>query len=292
MVSIITINYNGYKDTCEFVDSIVTHETYPFEIIIVDNASRNEEGSRLQERYPNCTIVCCPENLGFAGGNNEGYKYAKGMYILFMNNDTIVEIPFLQPLVDRIDSSPCIGAVSPKIRYTHHPEYIQYAGFTVMTPIVLRNHLIGVNEKDMGQYDTATETAFAHGACVLTSRKVLDSAGLMSDVYFLFYEELDWTMQLKRCGYSVWYEPASIIYHKESMTIQKGSPLRLFYMTRSRFYFARRNYSGKYKWLSCLYQAGIVLPRNMLLYASKGQWKMLNASWKGAVHGLKDQINQ
>lgn len=290
MVSIITINYNGYTDTCEFVDSIVAHETCPFEIIIVDNASRNEEGERLKQQYPDCTVVCCPKNLGFAGGNNEGCRYAKGDYILYMNNDTIVEKPFLQSLIDRINSSGHIGAVSPKIRYSHHPEYIQYAGFTAMTPIVLRNNLIGVNEKDTGQYDIANETAFVHGACMLTSRSVLEKAGQMTDAYFLFYEELDWTMQLQRQGYSVWYEPASVVYHKESMTIQKGSPLRLFYMTRSRFYFARRNYTGKDKWLSCLYQAGVVLPRNILLYALKRRWGMLKASWNGAVHGLTDHI--
>lgn len=290
MVSVITINYNSYHDTCEFVDSLIAHETFPFEVIIVDNASNHDEGKRLQTRYSDCTVVCSDNNLGFAGGNNLGYQHAKGTYILYMNNDMIVEKPFLESLVNRLNSSDEIGAVSPKIRYTHHPNVIQYAGYTPMTPIFLRNHLIGVNEKDTGQYDVATETAFIHGACVLTSRAILEKAGEMTDVYFLFYEELDWSLQLQRCGYSVWYEPLSVVYHKESMTIKRGSPLRLYYLTRSRLLFARRNYSEGERVLACLYQTGLVLPRNLLSFLLKGKWNMMIASWKGTVRGMIDKI--
>lgn len=289
MVSVITINYNSYNDTCEFVDSLIANETYPHEVIIVDNASRAEEGQRLQARYPDCTVVCSPKNLGFSGGNNEGYWYAKGAHILYMNNDMIVEKPFLGSLVDRLNSSDRIGAVSPKIRYSHHPDVIQYAGYTPMAPITIRNNLIGVNEKDTGQYDVASETAFIHGACVLTSREILEKAGCMTEVYFLFYEELDWSLQLQGQGYAVWYEPLSVVYHKESMTIKRGSPLRLYYLTRSRLLFARRNYVGRERLLACLYQICLVLPRNLLSFLLKGQWGMMVASWKGTERGVMDK---
>ena len=101
MVSIITINYNGYKDTCELVESFRQFEDYPYEIIIVDNASPNGDGALLKTSLSGVTIVCSDKNLGFSGGNNLGYKYAKGEYILFMNNDMTITRPFLKTLVNQ-----------------------------------------------------------------------------------------------------------------------------------------------------------------------------------------------
>lgn len=286
MVSIITVNYNGYKDTCEFIKSLRQHETYPFEIIVVDNNSRNHDGEKLKEEYPDITVISSPENLGFAGGNNLGNQYAKGDYILYMNNDMIIDSPFLQTLVHRLKSSPKIGLVSPKIKYAYAPNIIQYAGFTPMSPVLLRNHQIGYNQEDHGQYNTACETAFAHGACMITSRKVLEQAGGMTDVYFLFYEELDWSDQLRRAGYSIWYEPAVCVYHKESMSVGKGSSLQRYYMTRSRLLYARRNLKGINKMLACCYQLSVVLEKNILSCLLHNDWKLLKSYIKGAWDGI------
>ena len=290
MVSIITINYNGYKDTCELIESFSTFETYPYEFIVVDNASSNNEADLLQKKYPNITVVASNKNLGFAVFNNLGYMYSKGEYILYVNNDMVITEPFLQPLISRIQSSPIIGAVSPKIKYEYRPNTIQYAGYTAMTPIRISNQLIGVNQIDNIQYNQANPTAFIHGACVLTTRKVLEKAGPMTDIYFLFYEELDWSLQLQRAGYQTWYEPASCILHKESMTIKRGTPLRLYYLTRSRLLFTRRNYKTFTKYLALSYQLTVVIPKNILLFMLRNNKQMLIAFIKGSFHGLTDHI--
>ena len=214
MVSIITINYNGFEHTCEFIDSLSENETYPYELIVVDNASEINEAKKLQDIYPDIQVIRSDRNLGFAGGNNLGYRYASGFYILYMNNDMIVKTPFLKPLIDRLDDS-CVGVVSPKIRYSYALDIIQYAGYTAMTSVTIRNQLIGTGEKDTGQYDQARETAFAHGACMLTTKTVIEKVGKMTEAYFLFYEELDWSLQIRQAGYSVWYEPASTVFNKE-----------------------------------------------------------------------------
>lgn len=154
IVSIITINYNGFKDTCEFIDSLSENETYPYELIVVDNASEVNEAKKLQDIYPGIRVIRSDKNLGFAGGNNLGYRYASGFYVLYMNNDMIVKTPFLKSLIDRLDDS-CVGLVSPKIRYSYAPDIIQYAGYTEMTSITIRNQLIGTGEKDTGQDNQA-----------------------------------------------------------------------------------------------------------------------------------------
>ncbi|MEG1539729.1 MAG: glycosyltransferase family 2 protein [Muribaculaceae bacterium] len=291
-VSIITINYNGYDDTCELIDSLFQNETYPFEIIVVDNASKNNDGERLKVKYPNVKVIISPTNIGFAGGNNLGYKSSTGEYILLMNNDMIVKAPFIKPLVDRFNSSPDIGLVSPKIKYTYAPDTIQYAGYTELSTITLRNVLIGVAQKDNGQYDIACVTGSVHGACLITSRKLIEKVAFMTDIYFLFYEELDWSLQMRNAGFQSWYEPASCVYHKESMTIKRGTPLRLYYLTRSRMLFVRRNRNGFCKIASCVYQLTAVLSKQSLDYIIKRDWKMLQALWNGMFNGLIVKIDE
>ncbi len=88
-ISVITVNYNGYHDTCEFIDSWVnTVTSVPYEIIVVDNGSTANEGLLLQQKYPSVHVIRSEQNLGFAGGNNLGIKSAKGNYLFLLNNDT------------------------------------------------------------------------------------------------------------------------------------------------------------------------------------------------------------
>ena len=282
MVSIITINYNGFEDTCELIDSLSENETYPYELIVVDNASEINEAEKLQDIYPKIRVIRSDRNLGFAGGNNLGYRYASGFYILYMNNDMIVKAPFLKSLIDRLDDS-CVGLVSPKIKYSYAPDIIQYAGYTAMTSITIRNQLIGMGEKDMGQYNQARKTAFAHGACMLTTKTIIEKVGKMTEVYFLFYEELDWSLQVRQ------YEPAATVFHKESMTIKRGTPMRCYYLTRSRLLFARRNNRWMLGLISCLYQLILVLPKNVLYYSLHLKWQMVTAVWRGTIHGILDK---
>lgn len=291
MVSIITVNYNGFKDTLAFVASLKRYETYPFEVIIVDNASPNEDAGRLYvafEADEDVSVVVAPVNLGFAGGNRFGNRMAKGDYRLYMNNDMLIDQPFLKAMVDRLSSSDKIGAVSPKIRFTYAPKVMQYAGYRPMKPIVLRNSMIGSGEQDMGQYNEARPTAFLHGACMMIDAKVEKEVGEISPCYFLFYEELDWSCQIQRCGYELWYEPKAIVYHKEGQSIKVNTPQRQFYLTRSRVFFARRNYKGFLRFFSCLYLATIPLLKDFTLNILKGKKAMAMAYFRGTWKGLTD----
>ena len=83
-VSIITVNYNGVTDTCEMIESLKRHESYPYELIVVDNGSANLEGyTLLKDKYPDVIVIRSDQNLGFAGGNNIGIQYATGDYLFF-----------------------------------------------------------------------------------------------------------------------------------------------------------------------------------------------------------------
>ena len=122
-LSIITVNYNGLKDTCELMDTLPLDDT-SLEVIVVDNASKEDEASIIAQRYPQVKVIRSETNLGFAGGNNLGIKASRGKYLFFINNDTLlykevesngwkVKGDMFRPLINRLESSEKIGVVCP-----------------------------------------------------------------------------------------------------------------------------------------------------------------------------------
>ena len=238
-VSIITINYNGLENTCALIESIPFNEN--MEVIVVDNASMKQEADIIAQRYPQVIVIKSEKNLGFAGGNNLGIQAAHGRYLFLINNDTYFKDFNVKVIINKMESSPKIGIVCPKIRFAWGNNPIQYAGYTPLSKISVRNNAIGFGEVDHGQFDAAHPTPYAHGAAMLVRRDAIDKVGFMPECYFLYYEELDWSMMFIRAGYQIWYEPACTIYHKESQTTGQNSPLRTYYLTRNRLLLVRRN---------------------------------------------------
>jgi GT2 family glycosyltransferase len=287
-LSIITINYNGLKDTCELIDTLPLGDE-SIEVIVVDNASAQDEATVIEKRYPQVKVIRSQENLGFAGGNNLGIKVAQGKYLFFLNNDTLLrpQVSDFRPLITRLESSPKIGMVCPKIKFSWGNQLIQFAGYTPLSPVTMRNKAIGCGETDHGQYETSRSTPYAHGAAMMIKREVIEKSGLMPECYFLYYEELDWSMMIRRAGYDIWYEPACTIFHKESQTTGQNSPLRTYYITRNRLLFTQRNQQGMEKYITYLYLIGIVAIRDLLKYTFQRRWDLVRATIRGVVSFIK-----
>ena len=281
-LSIITVNYNGFRDTCELIDSITF--TDDMEVIVVDNGSIENEASIISQRYPQVKTIRSDKNLGFAGGNNLGIREAKGKYLFLINNDTIFKVFNVQLLIDRLVSSPTIGIVCPKIRFSWGNNPIQFAGYTPLSRITVRNKAIGYGEEDKGQHNTPHPTPYAHGAAMLIKREAIEKAGLMPECYFLYYEELDWSMLFTCAGYEIWYEPACTIYHKESQSTGINSPLRTYYITRNRLLLVKRNWHDANKWFAYCYLTCIVAPRDIIKHSIRGKWNLSLAVCKGIFH--------
>ena len=280
-ISIITINYNGLADTCALIETIPFKDN--LEVIVVDNASRNqeEETATIAKRFPQVKVIKSKQNLGFAGGNNLGIQAAQGKYLFFVNNDTIFKDFNIQALIDRLESSPSIGVVCPKIRFAWDSNPIQFTGYTPLSPITVRNRAIGFGEEDRGQYDIPHPTPYAHGAAMLVKREAIDKVGLMPECFFLYYEELDWSMMFTRAGYEIWYEPQCTIYHKESQATGQNSPLRTYYIVRNRLLLVKRNWSGFTKYISYAYLLSFVGLRDICRYAVTSRWDIFKATLRG-----------
>lgn len=280
LISVITINYNSLAHTRGMLASF-RQITYPrVEIIVVDNASK-EDPSILLNEFPEIILVKNPLNEGFAGGNNRGIEIAKGTYFFLINNDTVVSSNVLESLLKRAKMSDRVGLVCPKINYFDDPTIIQYAGFTAINPLTGRNRGIGYQEMDQGQYQEPRITYLAHGAAMFLPRKVVEHVGMMAELYFLYYEEIDYCERIKKAGYEIWYEPNATILHKESMSVGKNSLLKTFYMSRNRWIFLRRNIKWPIFLLTSLYYFFIALPKNLIMHVLKGEFKHANTYLKG-----------
>ncbi len=228
-------------------------------------------------------MVLTGANLGFSAGNNAGIRTAVGDYFFIVNNDTEFTPGLLEGLLDLFQQYPDAGMACPKFQYYFHKGTIEWAGFRKVNVFTGRNTAIGHGEKDEGQYNSIHETPYAHGGGMMVPRHVVEEVGLMPEQFFLYYEELDWSEQIRRKGYKIYYQPASLIYHKESMTTGKASPLKTYYQTRNRILFMKRNVALYQFLVFILFFVFLTIPKNTVKFILQGRLQHLKAFWKGLL---------
>lgn len=288
-VSFITVNYNGIQDTVALLESIfIKNFSFSFEVIVIDNGSKNNEFGLIKKKFPIVGGLYQSDNLGFAGGNNLGIGLAKGKFLYFINNDTLLPPDAdrqISSMIDFCRTHSQVGGLSPKIMYDIPSNLIQFAGSTPLSKLTLRNKQIGYKEQDLGQYNTIKEIPYMHGAAMFVPRHVIEHVGQMPDLYFLYYEELDWSCQIS-AAYKLYYYPDAYIYHKESASTGIDSPLKSFYLTRNRLLFAFRNRTGITRMLSIFYLVTIASPLKMLKFIVRGKWQQVVSIWSGVISGI------
>lgn len=287
LVSIITLNYNQVEVTCAFLESVKKLSYTNYEVIVVDNASEKDPTTALRQTLPEVKVIVNKENLGFSGGNNVGILASEGDYLLIINNDTEVTEDLIERLTEPFNRDFTIGIVSPKIRYFESPDTIQYAGYTAINPYTGRNKAIGNKEKDTGQYDESGYTHYAHGAAMMLHKSVIREVGLMPEIFFIYYEELDWSEQVKKFGYKIYYQASALVYHKESMTVGKGSPVKTYYHTRNRILFMRRNTRPVQLMVFLFFFVLFAVPKSLLRYLVNYQSEHLDGYMKALTWNLK-----
>jgi GT2 family glycosyltransferase len=281
LVSLITVNYNTTKDTLEFIETVKCLSYENIEVIVVDNGSKIPPKKDLLEAYPSLKYIQSDKNLGFAGGNNLGIASANGDYLFFLNSDTILFKDSIEPLIEFMEMNPKVGMASPKVLYPDN-KTIQYSGGNTINPYTGRGKQLGFLEEDFGQYDRCYETGWGHGAALLVPRKVIEKIGPMPEVYFLYYEEIDWGEQAKRAGYKVNFIGTSKIIHKEAISMGGNeSETKAYYMTRSRLLYMRRNSSGITRIIGFAFFFLITAPKQTLDYLFRWKLKLLKPFYKG-----------
>ncbi len=250
-VAVIIVNWNGLEDTLTCLSSLAKLNTEDFkvDIIVVDNGSTDDSVRVIQKKFPKVTMLLSVENFGFTGGNNRGIWYARGLgydYIWLLNNDTTVDANALRELATVL-ASDGVGIAGSKIYFAPGKEFhtnrykdeergnvLWYAGGLIDWGNMYASHR-GVDEVDHGQYDKSQETEFITGCSMMIKREVFEHIGVLDDRYFLYLEDLDFSLRAKRAGYRLMYTPASHIWHSNAgSTDGAGSRLHEYYQTRNR----------------------------------------------------------
>lgn len=285
-VSIILLNWNQYALTAACLQSLRRCSYRHIEIIVVDQASTDGSADRLSINFPEVMVIANTKNTGFTGGNNQGMRAATGEYYLLLNNDTVVHPGFLEPLVDAMENDPFAGAASPLIRFYAAPKFIQYAGGPERIDLIRgRNTWRGWKTTVPHPYTAVEPTTAAHGAAFMVKQSAVKQVGMLDERLFIYYEEYDWSLRLKKAGYSILFVPQSQILHKESMTLTKENPFRTRLMARNRLWLSRKYLPLHLHLLSVAYVWCCSLPLNVVRYLFKSRLKQIAALVSGSFEG-------
>ena len=248
MVYICVLNYNNYVDTITCLKSLMNLSTVPYRILLIDNASPNGDGKLLSDfsgEYPDLIkFFQMKNNHGYAAGNNVGLRYALSQedmdYCWILNNDTVVDSNSLSTLVKYMAENPDIGICGSRLMYEWDRSKLQgYGGIY---------HYWTGESRYCKRKEDIRNIDFVIGASVFVSRAFLEEIGLMSEDYFLYYEEIDWATRAKG-KFKLSCCVGSIVYHKEGASIgtnqkdpRDDSCLSEYFNVRNRILFTRKYY--------------------------------------------------
>lgn len=311
-VAIIIVNYNGWRDTIECLESLRECSYPTYSVYVVDNGSKDESVEQIRNieyRISNIKLLITESNLGFSGGNNVGIKKALedgAEYVLLLNNDTVVSKDFLTKLVGAAEGDLKIGIVGPKIYFADESGSLADARDKLAPIFKSRRIWFGGGKLnwlrtrgyhlDYGTQDDLCERSptsykladidYITGCCLLIKREVIDKIGLMPEDYFLYYEDVDWCLRAKQAGYRVMYTAEAYIWHKVSRSTAAGSISYVYYHVRNGLMLAWR-FGGIPQRMALVGFVVWTLAKQVmkLLITSKSTWA------RAALGGVKDFLS-
>jgi len=287
--SIIILNWNGEKDTLECLNSLKKLDYKGCDITVVDNCSTDGSAETIKKQFQLIKLIKNPKNLGWAGGNNIGIKYAlenKAEYVLLLNNDTVVDEKFLSEMIKIAQSDKKIGIISSKSYFYSSPNVLQYATLRFNFKKG-RSILEGYGQEDKGQFDTPQEINFCGGACILVKREVFEKIGLLDEDYFMYFDDTDFGTRAIKAGYKIIFCPKAKIWHKVSASSRGQNNLfKDHLMSRNRIIFMKKhaNKGQFYRFLAYLFLESAIA---FLTFIKKGKFDVLKSTIKGILEGIK-----
>lgn len=243
-VAVVVLNYNGNEDTLECLRSLEKITYAPAQAYVVDNGSNPPLRPAFEAAGFRMRLLENAENLGFTGGNNGATRVALSEgadAVLLLNNDTIVDPGFLEPMVRALESDPGLGIVTPKI-YFYGRDRVFWAHGARVDRWTARSPHIGVYESDSGQYDHIREVERVTGCAMLARRALLEQVGLLDERFFIYSEEMDWCLRSRRAGWRMAVVKESIIWHKGHRDSGRvGRPFIAHLQTRNHLLMLRKN---------------------------------------------------
>lgn len=259
-VFIIILNWNGLKDTLECLDSVYRLDYPDYEVIVVDNCSSDDSVETIHRKFPRVVLIENSMNLGYTGGNNVGIRRALELgadYVWLLNNDTVVEPDTLSKLVDEAESSPETGLVSPVVHFYDSPEKVQSIG----TYADFRNHeLIHINDPHELNYEWVKRNLMLWGTALFIKRSVIEAVGYLSAEYFAYHEDCDYSLRVLRAKFRTAVRLDARVFHKDSQSTGKRSPIQVFLRTRNAYFLWMDNEKGLRRFFVPSHYIGMIIP--------------------------------
>ena len=219
-VNLFVLNWNGRDLTLDCLSSL-EKITYPnVKVYVIDNGSSDNSVTAIRNQFPDYEIIGLPENYGFARGNNAGFELVKQKadYTIFLNNDTIVDPDFVEPLINAMESNSTVKQSTPKIFYADNLDYIWFGGGKVSLWAGWIRHL-GFRQKDSMQFSFDRNVDYATGCCVCMRTVDFESIGMFDESFLMYGEDVDLSLRFRKQGGQILFVPESKIWHKVSSSI-------------------------------------------------------------------------
>jgi len=248
-LTIVVLNWNGLADTLALLRTLErcrVPEGWSVSVMVVDNGSSDGSPARIAAEFPKIELVALPENLRFAGGNNQGLKRALAAgasAVMLLNNDTEADPGLLERLLLALEQHPGAGAVAPLIYFAAPSQRIWYAGGRCVPALGLAAHR-GLRTLDKGQYRSIERTGYLTGCCLLARREAWERVGLLDERYHIYAEDADWSLRARRSGFTLLFVPTARLWHKVSASAGNQSAWKIYQRLRANLTLFARNARG------------------------------------------------
>ena len=270
LISIVILNYNAGDLLIDCVDSIQKSNYKNYEIIVVDNISKDKSHKKCKEKFPNIKLIENSENLGYCEGNNVGLRVTNGEFVVILNPDTIVDPSWLSKLLQAYRKNGD-GIYQPKFLATTDHSMLLSTGN--MIQIFGFGYSRSKGDLDKGQYEKFEKINFASGTCIFTSKKIIEKIGLFESFLFAFHDDFELCWRGALIGINSFYVPSAIVYHPVEGYSFRWSPLKFKLLERNRKYCLLTLYSRStfFKMIPGLILIDIAV---FFFYLSKGMGKI------------------
>ncbi|MFN2289663.1 MAG: glycosyltransferase family 2 protein [Anaerolineae bacterium] len=228
-VSIIIVNYNGRQHVDRVLRSLQKDAGRDCEVIVVDNASRDDSAQHVASRFPEVTLICNRANLGFAAANNRAAHQAQGKYLAFLNPDAEVEPGWLEALIAALERQPGVGLVTAQILLMHDANRINACGNDMHLTGFTMCRALGTQRRFD---DGLTEIGAVSGAAFVIPHALYEALGGFDESFFLYMEDSDLSLRARLAGYRCLYVPSSRVYHDYQLRFGPG---KVYYQERNRY---------------------------------------------------------
>jgi GT2 family glycosyltransferase len=290
---VVIPSYNRADDLIACLDSLHKAGISEAQILVVDNHSQDNTAALLESCHPGVQVRFLDENLGATGASNIGFSMALSQgatHVLRLDSDTVVDPGFILPLMDAIQGAPDIGVVAPKIYYNDPPKKIWYAGAD-SHPFHFGAIHSQRDQEDSQENSQARRVDYAWGAAMLIKAEVLRKTGGFDEDFFIYYEEIDFCLRLRKMGYRILFVPEAVIWHKVGSAASNA--FTAYHWNRSKMLLYRKHARHIFHLITLIAYALVYALASAALHGnSSGNRGPFRPALRGLFEGLFQEIRQ